>query len=217
MGPGSADADKEHRSEVQQGSGDGRPPVAMRADARRNRAHILAAAEEVFAEQGVAVPIDEVARRAEVGVGTLYRHFPTKEALFEAVIAHHIERLTEEARAVAGSEHPGQALFELLGRLAEEATSKRSLVDSLSGAGINVKATNRERKRAFEDAVEVLLDRAQRAGEVRPDVTLADLVGLVMGACSVAGPDATGCSRGRMMAVVCDGLRPSHDPGDLTG
>jgi AcrR family transcriptional regulator len=188
--------------------------LSMRADARRNRLTILAAAEAAFAEEGAGVPVDEVARRAGVGAGTLYRHFPTKEALFEAVIVHHMERLRDEARALADSDDPGSALFEFLALLAREGSAKRNLVDALSGAGINIKDAAADTKAELEEAAGRLLTRAQEAGQVRADVTLADLVGLVMGACS-AGEGAgtpTDCSSARMIAVVCDGLRADAAP-----
>ena len=181
--------------------------AGMRADARRNRVQILAAAEAVFAEEGVAVPIDEVARRAGVGVGTLYRHFPTKESLFEAVLVQHFERLTTDACALLEREDPGQALFEFLERVALEGTSKRNLVDALSGAGINIKERARKPKHELEAVAERLLMRAQEAGEVRSDVSFADLIGLVIGACTMAGNEMSQCSQARMLAVVCDGLR----------
>jgi AcrR family transcriptional regulator len=179
----------------------------MRADARRNRSRILEAAETAFAEEGLGVPVDEIARRAGVGAGTLYRHFPTKEALFEAVIRAHLEGLVEKARSLAGSDRPGSALFEFLGYLAQEGASKRNLVDALAGAGVDIKARLAEPKQQLDGSMQVLLERAQDAGEVRPDVILADLVGLVMGACMFAGTETTPCSQSRMMAVVCDGLR----------
>jgi AcrR family transcriptional regulator len=177
----------------------------LRADARRNRVQILAAAEAVFSELGVGVPIDEVARRAGVGVGTLYRHFPTKEALFEAVIRQHIERITEEGRARLDSEQPGRAFFEFLALLSDQATAKRALIDALSGAGINLKTATSPLKVEFERVAEQLLLRAQEAGQVRADVRTADVFALVMGACMSAGYSE--CSGARMVSIVCDGLR----------
>jgi AcrR family transcriptional regulator len=179
----------------------------MRADARRNRSRILEAAAEAFAQDGLGVPVDEIARRAGVGAGTLYRHFPTKEALFEAVIVEHIEGLVDKARSLAESDHPGAALFEFLGYLAEVGSSKRNLVDALAGAGIDIKANLESSKQQMDESMQVLLERAQAVGEVRLDVTLADLLGLVIGACMFSGSEATACSQARMMAVVCDGLR----------
>ena len=178
--------------------------AGMRADARRNRVQILAAAEAVFAEEGLAVPIDEVARRAGVGVGTLYRHFPTKESLFEAVVVNHMERLTQDVLALLERDDPGPALFEFLGHVAHEGSSKRNLVDALSGAGINIKETAPNCKQQLEEAAGQLLERAQKAGQVRADVSLADVIGLVLSACNADIPES---SQARMVAIVCDGLR----------
>lgn len=186
----------------------------MRADARRNRSLIMAAAEEAFAEEGLGVPVDEIARRAGVGTGTLYRHFPTKEALFEAVVLEHMERIAAEAERRAHSDPPGQALFDFIRYLAVEGAAKRNLVDALMGAGIDVKSGATGSKQAIESAFQVLLDRAQSAGEVRTDVRLADLFALVMGSCQFASAHSDDCSQSRMLAVVCDGLRPPPKPGE---
>ena len=83
----------------------------LRADARRNRARVLDVAREVFAAEGLTVPIDEIARRAGLGIGTVYRHFPTKEALFEAIVLDRIERLTALAESAPGAD-PGEAFFD---------------------------------------------------------------------------------------------------------
>jgi AcrR family transcriptional regulator len=184
----------------------------QRADARRNRAQILLAAETCFAEQGVGVPIDDIARSACVGVGTVYRHFPTKEALLEAVIITHMEKLTAEARSLASSDDPGSAFFAFLARLAEEGSSKRDLIDALGGAGIELKERTTPQKTELTEAIGVLLERAQQAGTVRSDVELADLFGLVMGACAFAGHVESGSSQARMLSVVCDGLRAAGNP-----
>src|SRR5262249_5621414 len=107
-----------------------------RADARRNRARVLEAAEEVFASHGLAVPIDGIARRAGVGAAPVYRHFPTKESLFEAVVIRRFELLTDEARSLAGALDPGAAFFGSLQRLVEEMATKRDLRDVLLDAGV---------------------------------------------------------------------------------
>src|SRR5262249_36623199 len=105
-------------------SSDSARPVArlrpLRADAERNRQPVLEVAQAVFASEGLAVPIDEIARRAGLGVGTLYRHFATKEALYEAILVNRMQALVEEARAAAGAEDPGEAFFEIIGRFIEE-------------------------------------------------------------------------------------------------
>src|SRR3984957_7451900 len=95
-----------------------RPQVTfMRADAERNKKLIVQAAREVFAAAGLAALIDEIAQRAGVGVGTLYRHFPTKEALFEAIVIEQVEELVEEARRLIRGGDPKTAFFDLLSRL----------------------------------------------------------------------------------------------------
>ena len=109
---------------------------------------------------------------------------------------------------LAGSDQPDEALFEFVSRLANEAASKRNLIDALTGAGFDLKATSSDSKEAFEEVFRVLLTRAQSAGLVRDDVQAADLVGLVMGACTLATPERTDCSQARMLAVVFAGLRP---------
>ena len=108
----------------------------LRADARRNRAKVLAAAEEVFASEGLAVPIDEVARRAGVGVGTVYRHFPTKEALFEAIVVARLEALVERAEELATSDDPGTAMFTFISELVDLAVQKKDLTEELARAGV---------------------------------------------------------------------------------
>jgi AcrR family transcriptional regulator len=182
---------------------------ALRADARRNREAILRAADEAFAAEGLGVPVDEIARRAGVGAGTLYRHFPTKEALFEAVLVAHMDGIAEQARALAERPDPEKALFEFMTRLGEEAAAKKDLIDALAGAGIDVKERASASKRAVEQAFERLLRRAQDAGCVRGDVTISDLFGLIMGTCALSDQRGSDASQRRMLAIVFDGMRTS--------
>ncbi len=178
----------------------------LRADARRNRELILAAADKAFAEEGLGVPVDEIARRAGVGAGTLYRHFPTKEALFEAVLVAHFDQITERARDLAERDDPDQALFEFMTCIGQEAASKRNLIEALAGAGVDIHKTAPESKRAVEEAFRQLLLRAQTGGSIRSDVTIDDLFGLIMGTCAMSNP-AADASQARMLAIVYDGLR----------
>jgi AcrR family transcriptional regulator len=182
----------------------------LRADARRNRERVLEAAESVLATEGVSVPIDEVARRACVGVGTVYRQFPTKEALLEAIMLRRMERLVEEARSRAGAEDPGAAFFGFLEHLVAEATRKRDLADALGGAGIDVDAKAASPvAQELTDAVAELLERAQRSGAVRTDVGMPELFGLVAGTCMAAERGfPMACAPQRMLGIVFDGLRP---------
>ncbi|MGA2208580.1 MAG: TetR/AcrR family transcriptional regulator [Acidimicrobiales bacterium] len=183
-------------------------PRRPRSDSVLNRARILQAAEQAFGSEGLAVPIDEIAERAGVGVGTIYRHFPTKEALFEAIVLSHFERLVQLAQSLTTAEDPVAALFSFLAQLVNEGVDKRNLADALAGAGIDVKAAAGTLKQDLEEAVGQLLTRAQADGSIRSDISIADLMGLVAGTCMTAerfgGTEGSAC---RMLSVVCDGLR----------
>jgi len=186
----------------------------QRADARRNRELILEAAEVLFAEQGMGIPIDDIARKAGVGVGTVYRHFPTKEALAGAIVIVRMEELAAQAESLESSDEPGSAFFSFLTRLGDVALEKRDLVDAIMGAGIDMKELSSAVKPRLERSAEVLLQRAQGCGKVRPDVEVADLFALVMGTCEMATKE-TRCSKARMMSVVIAGLRtaaPEESP-----
>jgi AcrR family transcriptional regulator len=184
----------------------GRP---LRADARRNRARVLDAADEVFAAKGVSASTEEIARHAGVGVGTVFRHFPTKEALLEAVLVGRFGRLAEEARALAGAEQPGAAFFDFLARIVSQSATKNAFTDALSTAGINVEDTVAEVGRELWSALDTLLTRAQQAGAARDDIQTGELIALIVGASRAAeyasrDPDL----QARAVAVIFDGLRP---------
>ncbi len=179
----------------------------LRVDAARNRERILEAAENLLASDGVSVPVDAVAQRAGVGVGTLYRHFPTKEALLEAIWVSRMERLVDEARSRAGADDPGEALHDFLADMVEQGTRKKDLADALSRAGIDLEEAAAPHRDAVIDAVRELLERAQRAGAVRADIGMPELFGLVAGTCMVAEQRFAGaCTAERMLSIVWDGL-----------
>ncbi|MEU4744608.1 helix-turn-helix domain-containing protein [Actinosynnema sp. NPDC023658] len=182
---------------------------AVRADARRNRARLLEVAAEAFAAGGLTVPLDEIARRAGVGPGTLYRHFPTREALFEAVVQERLQRLVDAARTRHDAEHAGDALFEFMELLVAEAGPKKDLVDALTGAGVDVRARLAATAAELRTQVRRLLVRAQLAHHVRADVTVADLMALISGILrshhAVDQPDHA--DPARALAVVRDGMR----------
>ncbi|MGE7435730.1 TetR/AcrR family transcriptional regulator [Kitasatospora sp. NPDC001175] len=181
------------------------PP--MRADARRNRARVLEAAQAAFASEGLSVPLDEIACRAGVGAGTVYRHFPTKEALFDAVILHRLQGLVDRARELATAEDPGGAFFDFVAMLTREGSAKKDLIDALAGAGIDVTANLVEVNRELREAIAELLVRAQNAGAVRPDLGITDLMALLR-AVFLATYRAEGDEgmAGRVMSVLCDGI-----------
>jgi AcrR family transcriptional regulator len=180
----------------------------MRADAVKNRARILEAAEEIFATEGVSVPIDAVAERAGLGVGTLYRHFPTKEALFEAIVVERLEKLLETIRTQRAAPDPGPALFAFLDEFAGHASAKKDLFEALGSAGIDIKSRCFETMDEMKRNIDELRQRAVDAGAIRGDVSTDEMVGLIVGACQVsvhAGADDD--SLQRMIKIVCDGLR----------
>jgi AcrR family transcriptional regulator len=180
----------------------------LRADAVRNRQRVLEVAEQVFATEGVAVPIDEIARRAEVGVGTLYRHFPTKEALYAAVVLSRLEAATARAQELAKAPDPGEAFFVFLEHLVKIGSMKKDLMEALAASGADVKESLGGAKKDLADALGKLLARAQRAGHVRRDATVADVFALIHGPFAVAGQHgADAAARARLFAMVCDGLR----------
>jgi AcrR family transcriptional regulator len=178
-----------------------RPPEAkLRADARRNREKVLRAARETFAESGYDVPLDEIAARAGVGAGTVYRHFPSKEALFEAVTRARVEDLIADAQQRAAAAEPGPAFFGFLVRLADEAAAKRDLPQAIAVPG-----TVQDEMRS---SLGLLLRNAQNAGAVRPGVTATDLVVLLKGMLVSLQQDPDPGLRDRIVAIITDGLRP---------
>ena len=153
----------------------------LRADAQRNRAKVLAAATAAFALEGIAVPLDEIARRAGVGAGTVYRHFPTKEALFEAVMLDRVTRLAEHAKTLATAEDSGAAFFDFLRLMIVGAASSKDLVDALLGADLANAGRIVAAKQELQEAGGALLARAQRAGAVRGDLGVSELMTLLSG------------------------------------
>jgi AcrR family transcriptional regulator len=182
-------------------------PRRPRSDSLRNRQRVLEAAEQVLGSEGLSAPIDRVAEEAGVGVGTIYRHFPTKEALFEAILLSHFERLVKEARLLAEAKDAASGLFALLDRLLAYALDKRDLADVLSGAGVDIKASAGGLKRELEEIGEGLLARAQQEGTVRADISGADLICLVAGTCGTAGSAGTsGASPKKMLDIMRAGM-----------
>jgi AcrR family transcriptional regulator len=180
----------------------------LRADAVRNRQRVLEVAQEVFATEGLAVPIDTIADRAGVGVGTLYRHFPTKEALYAAVVLRRLEQTASEARELATAADPEAAFFESLDILVRHGAAKKDLIEALAMTDTDFKESLGDAKKELKAAIGKLLARAQDAGAVRKDATIADVFALIHGPFSAMGPQgADPRGRERLFEIVCDGLR----------
>jgi AcrR family transcriptional regulator len=181
-------------------------PRPQRADAQRNRARILEAAENVFAVEGIEVPVDLIAEKAGVGVGTLYRHFPTKEKLCEAVLLDRLSALTLDAQALADADDPKAAFFDFLNHFVEEGAAKRDLIVAVMGAGMEHDEFSDAVKGDLNDAIGVLLQRAQSVGAVRPDVQPEAVLAL-LGATCQATAHAGAAPACDLLTIVCDGLR----------
>ncbi len=176
-----------------------------RADALRNRERVLTAAREAFATEGPAVSLDDIARRAGVGAGTVHRHFPTKDELVRAVLTDRLREITVEAQGLAEAADPGRAFFDFFGRLADHARENLTLAAALANRA-DVGESVHEAGAALQAALGVLLARAQRAGAVRPDLGTGDVHAIIAGTLTMEQrlpPE----SRGRGLAVVTAGLR----------
>ncbi|MFH8620818.1 TetR/AcrR family transcriptional regulator [Streptomyces vietnamensis] len=184
-------------------------PRGMRADARRNRARVLVAAETVLAREGLGATMRTVAGEAGVGLGTVYRHFPTQAELYRAVITERARRLAERAGPLLTAEDPGEAFFGFLTAVVDDAARNKAMADFLTGAGVDVKEGMEDTSRAMREAVEALMTRAQRAGAVRADLCMPELLALLGALCAAAerGPWA-GDLPGRVLGLVYDGCRP---------
>jgi AcrR family transcriptional regulator len=179
-----------------------------RADARRNYEKVLTAAREAFAEGGESTALEEIARRAGVGIGTLYRHFPNRQALLEALYVGEVEQVCRSAAALEDAD-PWEALSGWFERLIGYIATKQALAHEL----LNYLDRDAElfkvcRVSLFE-AGEPLLTRAQEAGVVRPDVSIGEVIQMVMGIAKIPATDPR--QNQHILRVALDGLR--YRPG----
>jgi AcrR family transcriptional regulator len=176
----------------------------LRADAARNRARVLEVAYDTFAAEGLSVPIDEIARRAGVGAGTVYRHFPTKEDLFRAVIENRISGIVDHGRALLVGDDAGDGLFALLRALVLQwGAADRGLADALSRSGVDVTTDGVEE--SFLALLGDLLSAAQKAGNARGDLDVRDVKALLVGLQAMQAYNDEAAER--LTEVVLDGLR----------
>ncbi|MFF5249440.1 TetR/AcrR family transcriptional regulator [Streptosporangium sp. NPDC000095] len=182
----------------------------LRADARRNREQVLRTAQRLFASQGLGVSLDEIARRAGVGFGTVHRHFPSKEALYLAVAIDQIRQLVAEGEALTGTDDPA-ALFTLLSRMMASGAENAAVKSALTAAEFDLRDAAPDAAADLTHQVAHLLDRARRAGVVRHDVTVEEVMAIVAGAFAAirhADADTDRERSARIARIILDGLRP---------
>ncbi|MFI6876865.1 TetR/AcrR family transcriptional regulator [Streptomyces sp. NPDC050400] len=172
-----------------------------RADARRNFDALLAAARAAFADKGAEASLEDIARRAGVGIGTLYRNFPTRQVLFETVYAEEVDALCLLADELADTAEPWEALVAWLRRFVDYTVTKRAIREALSGESEIFTAC----RGAMLDAGEPLLRRAREAGEARADLSFDDLLRMVSGVTAAAYVDEA--QRDRVLGYALDGIR----------
>ena len=178
----------------------------VRADAQRNTDALLEAALAVFATSGVDAPVREIAVRADVGVGTLYRHFPQRSDLIVAVFRHEVDACADAAPVLAAEHGPGEALARWMQRYAAFIATKRGLATALHSGIPAFDTLPAYFLQRLEPALRTLLESAATAGEVRTDIAAEDLLGAVASLCLHAYDQGPEHAR-RMVSLLVDGLR----------
>jgi AcrR family transcriptional regulator len=193
-----------------------KPPAAQRndreprADARRNRERVLRTAQRLFATEGLGVSLDEIARRAGVGPGTVHRHFPAKEALYLAVAIDELRHLVAEAEALGATGDPA-ALFTLLSRMMATGAENVAVKSALLAAEFDLRTAAPDVAADLTSHVANLLARAHTAGAARDDVTVDEVMALVAGAFAAirhAGAETSRERSAHIAQLIIDGLRP---------
>lgn len=184
---------------------DGGPQRPLRADARRNYERIVVAARETLLEQGAEASLEEIARRAGVGIGTLYRRFPTRLALLEAVYREDVDRLREATDVLLETGPPWTAVEGWVDGFLDYASTKRALFAELVDAVGRDSELLTYSRSVINRTADQVLDNGKRAGVVRPGVEAADLLRLI-GGCSMMGPLDEEQSR-RLAEIVLAGIR----------
>ncbi|GAC1320862.1 MAG: TetR/AcrR family transcriptional regulator [Thermoleophilaceae bacterium] len=201
---------KEHtelsfRLQVEIHAGHERP---LRADARRNRERIIESARGAFADYGAEAQMDDIARRAGLGVGTLYRHFPDKEALMAELVRRKFRVLADNARAALNADgEPFEVFADLLRRGAELTAQDAGVQHVLMGAGGRVWMMASAEREELQRLTGVLMGRAQSAGTMRPDVGASDIPTLMCGVSATMAQDGRDLDWRRHLDLVIDALR----------
>jgi AcrR family transcriptional regulator len=183
------------------------PARAPRKDAARNHDSLLSAAGEVYAERGVEASLEEIARRAGVGIGTLYRHFPSRDSLNEAVYRREVEALCDRVTDLLETLAPVDALAAWMSSFAGYVAKKRGMAMALKSAlGPDNELFSYSHRR-IREAIGVLVTRAAESGAIRDDVEAEDLLRAMSGICMAADSPGWSERTGRLIDLLVDGLR----------
>ncbi|MFG1925253.1 TetR/AcrR family transcriptional regulator [Cryptosporangium sp. NPDC048952] len=177
----------------------------LRADASRNRDELLKAATRVFVSADAQPSMRAIAREAGVGIATLYRHFPTREALVDAVYCDQVERLTAGARELLAEHPPAVALRRWMDLFGDWIATKNGMVDTLLAMVEAGEIAHAQTQKQLLHAIDDILDAGRAAGELRADVTAEDIAANLIGIFTVARPPAPRASR--LLDILMDGLR----------
>ena len=185
-----------------------KPERKTRTDAQRNRERILDAAKEVFTRNGADASLDEIARLAEVGPGTLYRHFSTRDALLEAVYRSEVEKIAAAGQRLAAEKRPLEALRAWMLLFVDHVAAKLIIAPALNSMVVGPGKLYEKSHDQVRGALELLVKRAIKSGDIRKDVVPFDLLRALVGMAYVpAGPDWQQSAR-RLVDILVAGLRP---------
>jgi AcrR family transcriptional regulator len=194
----------------------GTPPRAVRkprADARRNRDVLLEAGKAAFAEVGAEASLEEIARRAGVGIGTLYRHFPTRDAVVEAVYRREVQQLADAAPRLIESLPPAEALRAWMRLFIDYIAAKRVIAPALKSLVGGRSALYADSAARINEAMAMLVERARASGDIRPDADSADLLRALIGFAYVNAAPEWEVSARRLIDLLIDGLRSPPSEG----
>jgi AcrR family transcriptional regulator len=186
-----------------------KPPAVTRkprADSARNRQSLIDAAKAGFSDVGLEVSLEEIARRAGVGIGTLYRHFPTREAVVESVYRHEVEQLAQVVPQLLESSPAGEALHQWMHLFVDYIATKRIIAPSLAAVAARTSSLHTSSVQLITGAISTLVKRAIASGDVRKDIDPSDLLRALVGV-SYSNPDASWeASARRLIDILMDGL-----------
>ncbi|WP_077797489.1 TetR/AcrR family transcriptional regulator [Streptomyces sp. JHA26] len=183
-----------------------------RADAARNRDQLLAVATRMFASADAEPSMRAIAREAGVGIGTLYRHFPTRESLVDAVYQDHVERLTTGARQLLGQLPPAAAMRRWMDMFGDWIATKNGMLDTLVTMIETGEIAHAQTRAELLTAITAMLDAGHATGEIRSDITAEDIAAALIGIFTVAPRPEREAQAGRLLDLMMDGLRHAAPP-----